>query len=244
MVEISIGHFKFKSININGNNNEIDYTTWTREEWSGLYKELYNTNSLSDATTIIWSKWNDTKNKKKKYFANAEALIINLATYRISSKIGEAFIITWESIPIYASWSNWWNNVEYWQLVQWKLWYKQLKIKNGKTLAQAQFQNAWSYSENWGSYAINPVGEDSMGYEGGYDCDFINFFRHEGIDVALWGAENLCTLVNTGSNLVDATENVSEVIESTTNIAAKILPYLLMTAAAFTIYSQVKKFNK
>lgn len=223
---------------------DIRYKEWTRKEWSGLYQELYTDNPLQEANDTIWEKWTDPKNKKSKYFNDVKALIINLGTYRSQDSIGQVFYITWESQPVYNTWSNWWNDVEYWQLIQWQMWYKELKLHFGKIEAQKQFQNAWSYSENWGSFAISPTSDDSMGLKGGYDCDFINFFRHEGIDVALFGAENLCTLVSTGTNLIDATENVSEAIEVTTGAIANIMPYLLLTVAGLTIYSQVKRINK
>ena len=219
---------------------ELPREEWKRENWSKFYKDLYINNSVQDANDTIWLEWNKPTNKHAKYITDPMNLVINLATYRKKNIIGQAFVITWESQPIYATWSNWWNDVEYWQLAQWKIWYKEIKMHYGKTEAQKMFQNAWSYSENW-SYGIN---EDSMGYQGGFDCDFINYFRHEGIDVALFGAENLCTLINTGSNLIDATENVSEAIESGTGWVANVMPYLLMTVAGLTIYSQVKKINK
>ena len=213
---------------------------WRRKEWSRFYRSLYVNQSLQDANDTIWAEWNKPDNELRKYIQDRENLIINLGSYRDEANVNQVFNITWESDPVYATWSNWWNDVEYWQLTQWRLWYIALKQKYGKTEAAKRFQNAWSFSDNW-SYGIN---EDSMGYQGGYDCDFINFFRHEGIDVALWGAENLCTLVNTGSNLIDATENVSEGIEKTTDFVGNVMPYLLMTAAAITIYSQIRKINK
>lgn len=219
---------------------EIPREDWKRKDWARLYKDLYLNNSVQDANDRIWQEWIKPTNKYSKYFSDPVNLIINLASYRKVDQVGQIFYITWESQPVYATWDNWFNDVEYWRLPQWKIWYKEIKQHYGKTEAQKMFQNAWSYSDN-SSIGIN---EDGMYYEGGYDCDFINFFRHEGLDVALFGAENLCTLVNTGSNLIDATENVSEAIETTTGFAANVMPYLLMTAAALTIYSQVKKINK
>ena len=155
---------------------------WRRKEWSRFYRSLYVNQSLQDANDTIWAEWNKPDNELRKYIQDRENLIINLGSYRDEANVNQVFNITWESDPVYATWSNWWNDVEYWQLTQWRLWYIALKQKYGKTEAAKRFQNAWSFSDNW-SYGIN---EDSMGYQGGYDCDFINFFRHEGIDVALW----------------------------------------------------------
>jgi len=223
----------------------IDYNTWKLKQWANLYKEKSIENGFENANNFIWNKWNTKENKYKENFLFPELLILKLATYRDRTTISSngAFTITADSIPIYATWTNYIYGVYFWDLVQWKFWFIELEIKFGLIEAQKRFHNAWSYSDNY-SWGVN---QDGMGYVGGYDCDFINFFRTQGLDVALFGAENLCTLVGTGTNLIQATENVSEVVEGVTggaSILASYTPFILIGGAGLYAYVQIKKVNK
>jgi hypothetical protein len=214
--------------------------SWKQKEWSDLYKNLYFTLGPVQAGDQAWAEWNSNSNRYKDEIKDKNQFLLFVATYRDRENIGTAFVIEYDSEPIYDTWTNYVVNwIDHWELEHWKLWWIELKAHFGLVEAQKRFINAWNYPDNW-SYGMNW----GIGHQGAYDCDFLNYFRHQGIDLAMWGAENLCTLVDTGSNLIDATENISEGIKKTSGFVGTVLPYLLMIGATVTIYAQVKKFNE
>ena len=217
---------------------------WRRKQWSEYYKELYQTTTPAQAGTNVWNLWNSSSNKNKEQLNNKNLFLLSLATYRQPVSIGNiVFNITYSSQPIYSTWANWWDGIYWWELEQWEMWYTALKSHYGSVEAKNRWVNAWSYADNfsWSGY------QDAIGVQGGYDCDFINYMRTEGIDTAMFGAENLCTLVNVGTDLIDATENVSSGVQDFTGSVgtiAKILPWVIVIGGSLTIYNQVKNMNK
>ncbi len=214
---------------------------YRRKDWHKLYKELYMQDGYTNSSNQVWQMFQSSNNPLKPYFQDKELFLAYIASYTPKNRINSTpFVINWYSTPVYATWSNWSDGIAHWDLPQWRLWYIELKDHFGKVEAQKRFINAWTFEDNkaWGfTY-------DGMYYVGGYDCDFINFFRYEGLDVALWGAENTCTLVNVFSNLIDATENVSEgAVNVTQSIStvSKLVPWVVVIGGALTIYNQLKK---
>lgn len=219
---------------------EIDYENYRRKEWNAVYKELYTEKGYLDANTEIWDLWNNTRNKNVGEFKNPELFLLSVATYRDKGDIGNAFVITADSIPVYSTWTNWWNNVYWWELEQFELWFTALINKYGVTEGQNRFINGWTYADNW----VKGFYRTGIGWAGCFDCDFINFCRLKGIDVACTGAESVCTLVNVGTNLLDATENVSEgVVNLSSGMVTftQLLPVILIAGAGFFVYNQIKK---
>lgn len=225
-----------------GNNN---IKTWRRKDWSAFYKELTESDGDQAAGEEVWALWNTPENENKEQFKDKVFFLVDLAAYRESVMIGTngIFNISYISQPVYSTWTNWYNSIYHWELAQWQIWYEALKDYYGKEEAQKRFQNAWSYADNW----VTSMWTASVGYQGGYDCDFINYFRYRGLDVALFGAENLCTLVSVATNLIDATENVSEVVTSVTSGAsglAKFVIPIVLIGGSLSIYFQIKRLNK
>jgi len=221
---------------------KIDYDNARRKDWGILYKELYKEKGYLDANTEIWDKWNNVRNKNKGNFKNPELFILSIATDSNKNEIGSngIFTITADSIPVYSTWTNWWNSVYWWELEQWELWFTALINKYGLVHAQQRFINAWTYADNWAKGFVRTA----IGWAGCYDCDFINFCRLKGIDIACTGAESVCTLVNVGTNLLDATENVSEGAVNVTSgmvTFTQLLPVLLIAGTGFYVYNQIKK---
>lgn len=221
---------------------KIDYDNFRRKDWNYLYKELTAEKGYLDANTEIWEKWNNPLNKNVGEFKNSELFIVNVATYRDENTIRDngIFTITADSVPVYSTWTNWYNGVYWWELEQWELWFTALINKNGLIEGQNRFINAWTYADNW----VKGFYRTGIGWAGCYDCDFINFCRLKGIDVACTGAESVCTLVNVSTNLLDATENVSEgVVNISSGMVTftQLLPVLVIAGAGFFVYNQIKK---
>ena len=222
----------------------IDYKNFKRKDWNNLYKTLTEDKGYQIANEDIISLWNNPNNKYKSNFAVPQLLLLSIATYRQRNSINNVpFVITADSVPVYATWQNWWDDVYHWELPQWEIWFDKLIDKYGLESGQQKFHNAWSFADNWSQ----GVWSSGVGWEGCYDCDFVNFCRTRGIDVACWGLDNTCTLVSVGTNLIDATQNVSQGVENISEAGLTItqmLPFFAIAVAGLFTYIQIKKYEK
>jgi hypothetical protein len=218
---------------INGNNN-VDYTRDRRIDWYNLYRSLVDNVGFENASQQVWGLWNNENNPLKDHFPSQNAFLFNLLTYRDPSSINSPLTIQADDEPIYNTWSNWWNDIEYWGCPQWQIWYDKNALKYGQQIAKEKFVNAWSYSDNW-AWTTQTAGETC-----GIDCDFVNYFRSKGIDVARFGVQTTCNLVSIPTNLVDATANLTEGIEQTTYYGKTFLPIALVGAGLYLIYRYTK----
>lgn len=220
------------------NRNSTPDNEWKRAEWSAYFKDISLNNSFQDSAILLWNAWVNPNNQFTDKFPSRDSLIFSLVTYRepISIADNAIFIIEADSVPIYETWSNEWSGVYSWDCAQWKMWYEKNKIKYGFSAAKDKFINGWTYADNWAW-----VWRLTAGQSCGIDCDFINFFRGEGIDVAITGAENLCTLVAVTTNLIDATESVSETVKNTAALSSYVVPALAIGALAYIVINKTKK---
>lgn len=205
-----------------------NYQEWIKKDWLAYYKYLVSTNQ-STANAILWAKWNDFDNPYRSKFASWEFLAISLL--QNNDQIGA--LITADSSPVYDTWSNWWNNITPWDCGVWRIWFDMNNQKSGAVSARAKFADAWNYTDNWGGY-----GNFGMGDKCGIDCDFINYFRLKGLDVATFGATSICTLVSIPTNLLDASANASKAIKT----ASTVIPLAATAAIIYVIYTQSKKY--
>lgn len=213
---------------------EVNYRTWKRKDWALYYRYLWE--NYQDAPARLWTAWTNPSNVISNKFTSVQALIFNLVTYKDTNAIG-TLTIDADSLPVYNTWSNWWNSVEAWECADWQTWFQKNGIKYGSGWAQQKFVNAWSNADN---FSIGVWG-DGMGYTCGRDCDFINYFRVKGIDVTVWGAQTVCNLVSIPSNLIDATASITRSVKHTADVTAALLPLAAGAAILFFISRQSKK---
>jgi hypothetical protein len=136
------------------NRNSIpNYSTWRGKQWAEYFKDVLINSDVDTASTLVWQKWSNGENPFRDRFPSLEAFILNLALRSAGSdnlpSINQVITVTADSQPIYNTWSNWWNNVEYWECPQWVMWYDKNALAYGSSAANDKFQNAWTYSDNW-----------------------------------------------------------------------------------------------
>jgi hypothetical protein len=221
-------------------NTQPNYDEWRRREWSLYFRDVYENELPNDAMNFVWQKWIDSDNIRQGMFPTRNALILSLLRPSEESSINDnaPFVITADSAPIYETTSNWWNGVYSWDCAQWQMWYDKMEVKYGAAQARDKFINAWTYADNW-----NWTWNFTAGQTCGIDCDFINYFRTKGIDVAITGASNVCTLVDVTTDLVDATKHTSEGIKNTASLASTWLPIAIVGGVVYVIAQNVKKVS-
>jgi len=228
---------------IGGIDRIINYETWNRKNWSNYLQQIYMETSPIQASQTIWQAWQNEDNPYRSNFPTIESLIFNLSLYKEDNYIGDPFIVTADSIPIYETWTNTWGGQPSWDCEQWQQWYNKLEDKYGAQVARDKWANAWTYEDNFGFKWRLTAGQWC-----GIDCDFINYFRLKGIDVAYTGAETTCTLVSIPYNLLDATSNVSsgivnvsEGLESTTQLLSTLAPIVIVGGLGLLAYKTINK---
>lgn len=214
--------------------SQPNFETWQRPQWTAYFMDNYTANGLEQASQTTWTNWSNASNENKDRFPTLESFIFNLTAYKMASNIGE--IITADSAPIYGTWSNWWNNIHYWNCTEWMQWYDLNAQKYGTAKAQAKFVDGFSHNDNNSSLAFDP-----MGYTCGYDCDFTNYMRTKGIDVSNFGTQNTCTLVSIPTNLIDAGAATSEAVKTTAQTLNYVGPVFVAGLAGIFLFSQYNK---
>jgi hypothetical protein len=219
-------------------NSQPDYKTWTRSHWAAWYQSLLQNNSPEDTKTIVWNAWLNGENPFAYYvetegaapinkYPNADVFVFSLAAYRPAANVG-AFNITANSLPVYDTWTAWWNNVDVWECSHWKVWFDVMEADWGLATAQQKFVSAWSYEDNWASASNARICS--------HDCTFIEDMTQRGIDVAFFGVRTVCNLVNIPYNIIEAGENISQGAADTTATAASVTPWLIYGGVAVLAY--------
>jgi hypothetical protein len=221
-------------------NSQPIYNEWRGDDWAQYFKDVYKNTDPQTAKNQVWQVWNDQSNPFRHHFPTQEVFIWNLAVRSAGSdlvqpQINQVLTVTADSQPIYNTWSNWWNGLEVWWCPQWQMWYDKNAQKYGATVAQDKFVNAWSYSDNW-AWTANTAGEMC-----GLDCDFVNYFRTKGIDVARFGVQTACNLVSIPTNIIDATANVAQGAKDATGVVAQIAPYAVGAVVIWGVYRLIKQ---
>lgn len=214
-----------------------NFETWTRKEWAQYYKDIYlNSSDPQTAGNQVWVAWNVSGNEIKNAFKTKDALVFALATYRNNESI-TGFDINANSQPVYDTWTNvWWNGIPVWECEQWRTYWDALKAAKGQLLARSIFVDAWVHPDNWSIYG--------SGQACGIDCDFINYMRQNGIDIALTGAETVCNLISIPANIVSAGASVSKGVKSSADILGQMMPILTITAIAVGSYVVVQNVRR
>lgn len=211
--------------------------SWSRPEWSKWYRAQLAIDP-QNANSLLWSEWNNSANEKvKDKFPAVEMLGLSLINWLpLDGPAVEGFNITAHSTPVYDTWSNWWNNVDHWELNHWVLWFDELQAAFGQALAINKWLDAWSYVDNWSS--------NSVGNYGSIDCDFIDQMMQRGIDIAATGAMTVCAFTNIPYNLVSAGESLSSGVKDTANAISTVAPILVWGGAGLLAYSAYKKIQE
>jgi hypothetical protein len=227
-------------------NSQPDYTIWTRSHWATWYHSLLQNFSPEDAKNLIWAAWIKAENPFAYFvetegaapvnkFPNADILVFSLAAYQPDGMVG-AFNITATSLPVYDTWSAWWNNIDVWECADWKVWFDVMETDLGRTIAQQKFVSAWSYKDNWASSSNARICS--------HDCTFIDEMTQRGIDVAFFGVRTVCNLVNIPYNIIEAGENISQGAANATANAASVTPLLIWGGAAFLAVKAYQSINQ
>ena len=207
--------------------SQPDYKTWTRAHWAAWSQSLLQNNSPEDTKTILWNAWRNGENPFADKFPSVDSLFFSLIAYRPDTAVG-AFNIDENSLPVYDTWTAWYNNVDVWECADWKNWFDAMETAWSRTTAQQKFASAWSYADNWSL--------GSNGWSCSQTCGFIDDMTQRGVDVADTGMRTVCNLTNIPYNIVTAGSNVSQGINSATNAAANVAPFLIYGGAAFLAY--------
>lgn len=120
------------------------------------------------------------------------------------------------SSPLRESYSGFPPDCDNWTCAQWKQYYIINKSKLGKDKAEYYLNND-----------TDRIGMFSTGMKCAYDCDFINFFRSEGININSITSNLWCGTVN----LAQATKNTTSVIKNTTSLVESITGNKLLLTA-------------
>ncbi len=217
--------------------NVENYSSMKISEWSDIYKNQYINSDPETAANYVWNLWINERNPHRGQIRNKEQLIFELATYYKKKKIGNTNTLLYSDEPIYQTWYNWFYNVPSWDCDQWKLWYQLNKQKKGQATAKNKFITAWNNPDNF-SYTFS-----SAGNECGIDCDFVEFFRVEGIDVSYTGVETICNLSSLPSNVITAVNTTAQTANNTISTVGAVLPFLIIGGSAFFIYNQTKQIK-
>lgn len=214
--------------------NSYPESNWRRAHWATWYKELIQASDLLAATNTIWQAWQNMPYANK--ITDVQLLAANLLTWRPINNMGIGnFNITASSTPSYDTWTNWYNSVPIWDCEEWKNWFLAMENDWGLPTAKQRFISAWTYTDNWA------MGSNAWGCS--QDCDFINFFRLKGIDVADFGMETICNLIQVPYNLSSAAAAATQGIAATINTAANMVPIAIVGLTGIFLYSKYKETN-
>lgn len=211
--------------------------SWCRAHWATWYKELSAYTNQLTALQTIWTVWQTMPYADK--IKDVKMLWASLVTWRQIDNMGIGsftFPITANSLPVYDTWTNWWNGVTAWDCNEWETWFTAMENTLGLAAAKTKFISAWSYKDNWAA------GSNAWGCS--QTCDFINFFRLKGIDVADTGMATICNLIQVPYNLATAAAGATQGISSTINTAANIAPLVVIGVGAALLYKQYKDATK
>lgn len=206
---------------------------WRRAEWAAWAKaQLAATNKSSDAVLdSVWLAWTTLGNQK--HINNKQLLWINILGHRLDASITGTPNITADSIPIYDTWSNWWNSVVEWNCMDWLNWYDALAARHGAAVAQSKWKAAWEYEDNWSL--------GSMGWSCSQTCNIIDEFLQRGINMADTGMLTICQLTNVPYNAAVAVNSASEGIKDTVALLATVLPVAVVVGGSMYLYKEYKK---
>lgn len=200
-----------------------------------MYNEYINTDSPEQVLNRLWDMFSsDPENTK--YIPNKDLFILSLFSKKNSVGAIDLTTITYLSNPVYDTWSNWWNNIKAWNCTVWKDWYIKNVNQLGKASANLKFANAWTEPNNWsiGSNAFDCCN----------DCDIVQFYANNGVDIRCTGTALLCNIQNLAGNIVNATSQTASVTYKTTKLVNDYFPYIVIGGLAYFGYNFLKKNNK
>lgn len=205
-----------------------------RNFWAKRYKDLFLVDGEPTASNTVWNEFNVSTNPFSQFFPSKGSLLLNLATYTepiLIAQIG-SFNITADSIPIYDTWTNAFNNIPAWECAHWIQWFDANRLMYGAVQAKNKMNDSWNYQDNWSYHGA--------GHYCGYDCDFVNYFRLKGVDVANFGSVTACNLVAIPTDLIDATASVTKTISNTASTLNTLVPIALILGFGLFAINQVK----
>ena len=214
------------------------YRDYKGKDWQQLYAEYKQNNSIADAINLAWQDWSHPENEFFKYYPTIELFLLMLE--KNVDSINNVFQdIQWNSIPVYGTWNNyWWYYDDIWQCEEWQRWWIALLGYYGREEATNRWVYAYQryYYETYFDDVANKIPSGCS-----WNCDFINYFRTQGIDVAMLGAETTCNLIDIVSNTVNVVENVTSGVAKTSSVWSDLLPIVSVVGGGLLIYNQIKK---
>jgi hypothetical protein len=223
----------------------IGWNTWKGKDWSNWFKQFqlsYNDKfkAFEDAFVI----WRNPLNPYRNFFIEIKQFVLALAiadSYNPSlprNVIGQ-FNITYNSTPVYDTYTNWWYNVPVWNCAEWKQWYIELKNYYGENDARYRWNSAAQHPDN--------------GYGGNFadcqsDCDFYKFQVQNNLwrpfmpitAAYTWAACDIGQVITGATN---AAVGVSQGLVNTSRVISIALPVLAI-AGTYFIYKKYLKNGK
>ena len=240
--------YKYKTSYVTGieyDTREIDYQNWRGNQWSVYSKEIMRNNGIVDGLNIVWNKWKSDSNPYKNLFLTKEQFLLGLAqsermpdVYKAAVEgIGTTYTITYASVPVYDTWTNWWYGIDAWNCQNWMDYFTALKGHYGESSARSMWNNAAQHPDN--SYTMGAFHTCLS------DCDFYRFQ----VQNQLWrpalpitGAITWlsCDLGSVVTNTTNTVSNVAQGVASVGNMLKILIPVI----AGFGTYYLYRTYIK
>lgn len=108
----------------------------------------------------------------------------------------------------------------------WKLWHISLVDQYGRAKANLLFEEAWENQSFWGSdYNFCK-----------YDCDWVNYFKSQGLDVGHLLSNITCKTTDVAEDVLDTAGELTQGGISTAKVLKNTVPILLVGVLAFAGY--------
>jgi hypothetical protein len=236
-------------IDLSDFDNKVNYN-WNGKEWLGFVQNLKSQGaSSSDAIKIAFSMWTNPKNEKYFLFPTLSAFLIGIAQMEknnlsrmfsadVEGINGVGNLITWNSIPLYDTWSNsWYGGYVPWTCADWKFWHQKLEQHyNSTQKANQLWEQAWGHSDNQ-CWAFGSVGCPDTSYCR-TDCDWIEYFASKGVsNLQSLMLGTYCDVSNVALNITGTLSNISDGIANTSKAAKWAMP-VLVGAAGYYLYKK------
>jgi len=230
---------------VNINLESIGWNTWKGKEWSNWFKEFQkNYENKYDAFQDAFDIWRNQLNPYKNFFLDTKQFVLGLAiadsirTEMPTNVIGQ-FNITYNSTPVYDTYTNWWYGIPVWNCAEWKQWYIELKNYYGESDARYRWNSAAQHPDN--------------GYGGNFsdcqsDCDFYKFQIQNNLyrpympitAAYTWAA---CDVGQIITGVTNSAVGVSQGLANTSRVFNIALPVLAI-AGTYYIYKKYLKNGK
>ena len=221
------------------------YNSFRRNDWRAILQmKLDAGRELSSATQELFELWNNNNNQYKNYFQSPIALLLGIIVLDTNTaRIGLSPVISWNSTPVYDTFSNYWNGVVGWSCAEWRIWHQKMEAYYEDTYdANEVWETAWNHPDN-NCMVLGQVGCPDTAYCR-YDCDFVRYIKSKGISLGNVFSNTTCTLSDVVLDIVESVEDVGEGIRTTAKIATFAIPIAAGVLAYAWVATTKKRIEK